>query len=120
MVLRASLTAFDREPKPASGRVKGSSPFDGSLRPDEPPDAGAFDQRQALRRPAGAPPATGACAREGRTIPWRQLPRMRQRSDRGMLQGGWTAVRLGRYLRITVVAVVDVGRAQVLLGVQAV
>ena len=30
-----------------------------------------------------------------------------------------TAVRLGRYLTITVIAVVDVGRAQVLLGVQA-
>jgi hypothetical protein len=36
-VLRASLTAFDRSPKPASDRLKGSSPFDGSLRPDEPP-----------------------------------------------------------------------------------
>ena len=45
---------------------------------------------------------------------------MRQRSDRGMSQGGWTAVRLGRYLSITVAAVVYVGRAQVLLGVQAV
>ena len=44
---------------------------------------------------------------------------MRQRSDRGMSQGGWTAVRFGRYLRITVLAVVDVGRAQVLLRVQA-
>ena len=44
---------------------------------------------------------------------------MRPRSDRGMSQGGLTAVRLGRYLIITVVAVVNVGRAQVLLGVQA-
>ena len=50
-VLRASLTAFDRSPKPASGRLKGSSPFDGSLRPDEPPDGrGPLDQRQALRQ----------------------------------------------------------------------
>ena len=47
-VLRASLTAFDHSPKPASGRLKGSSPFDGSLRPDERPDAGALYQRQAL------------------------------------------------------------------------
>jgi hypothetical protein len=47
------LSAFDRSPKPASGRVKGSSPFDGSLRPDESPDAGAA-------RPApGVPPAAG-------------------------------------------------------------
>ena len=39
-VLIASLTAFVRSRKPASGRLKGSSPFDGSLRPDGPPDAG--------------------------------------------------------------------------------
>jgi hypothetical protein len=113
-------------PKPPSGRLKGSSPFDGSLWPDEPPDAGPLEQRQVLdqrqkpRPAAGAPSATGACAMESRGIPWRQLPRMRQRSDRGMSQGGWTAVRLGRYLKITVVAVVYVGRAQVLLGVQVV
>jgi hypothetical protein len=31
------VTGFDRSPKLASGRPKGSSPFDGSLRPDEPP-----------------------------------------------------------------------------------
>jgi hypothetical protein len=36
-VLTVSLTGFDPSPKPASGRRKGSSPFDGSLRPDEPP-----------------------------------------------------------------------------------
>src|ERR1700733_1650010 len=42
----------------------------------------------AERSPApGARPATGACAREGRAIRSMQLPRMRQRSDRGMLQG---------------------------------
>jgi hypothetical protein len=72
-------------------------------------------------RPApGARPATGACARESRAIPCRQLPRMQPRSDRGMSQGGWTAVRLGRYLGITVAAVAEPGRAQVLLVVQAV
>ena len=38
------------------------------------PTPGPFDQRQALRP---ASPATGACAREGRAIPSRQLPRMR-------------------------------------------
>ena len=49
-VLKASLTASRRSPKPASGRLRGSSPFDGSLRPDEPPDAGPLEQRQALRQ----------------------------------------------------------------------
>ena len=29
-----------------------------------------------------------------------QLPRALTSPDRGMLQGGWTAVRLGRYLRL--------------------
>jgi hypothetical protein len=95
---------------------KGSSPFDGSLRPDEPPDAGAAST--SARRSAGGrssssgrrAPAAGACAREGRAIPSRQLPRMRQRSDRGMSQGEWTAVRLGRYSSITVIAVIEAGR----------
>jgi hypothetical protein len=57
------------------------------LRPDEPPDA----------RPTRRSAAAGACPREGRAIPSRQLPRMRPRSDRGMSQGGWAAARLGRY-----------------------
>ena len=48
---RPSLTAFDRSPRPASGRLKGSSPFDGLLRPDEPPDAGAAST-SASARPA--------------------------------------------------------------------
>jgi hypothetical protein len=34
-------------------------------------------RRREPRPAAGAPSATGACAREGRAIPWRQLPRMR-------------------------------------------
>ena len=101
-VLRASLTGFRPLAQTRQRSPEGSSPFDGSLRPDEPPDAGAARpapgarRRQARQRQALAP--AGACAREGRAIPWRQLPRMRQRSDRGMSQGGWTAVRLGRYL----------------------
>ena len=104
-------SGFDRSPV-----AEGSSPFDGSLRPDEPPDAGAArpapgaPSAAEARPAAGAPAATGACAREGRAILSSQLPRMRQRSDRGMSQGGGAAVRLGRYLSITVVAVVDVGR----------
>jgi hypothetical protein len=70
--------------------------------------AGSKEPRPA---PGALPRRQVACARDGRAKPSRQLPRMRQRSDRGMSQGGWTAVRLGRYLRITVLAVVDVGRA---------
>ena len=61
-----------------------------------------------------------ALARAKAQMDEESMPRMRQRSDRGMSQGGWTAVRLECYLMITVVAVVYVGRAQVLLGVQAV
>ena len=57
-VLIAS-TALDRSPKPASGRLKGSSPFDGSLRPDEPPDAGAA-------RPAPGAPSGDRSLRQGR------------------------------------------------------
>ena len=64
--LAASLTAFERSTKPASGRQT-----------PEPPTRGP-----------GAPPARGACARESRAIPCMQLPRMRPRSDRGMSQGG--------------------------------
>jgi hypothetical protein len=69
-----------------------SSPFDGSLRPDGPPDAGAARPRQGAPPSAGAPPAPGACAGEGKAIPSRPLPRMRQRSDRGMPQGGWATI----------------------------
>jgi hypothetical protein len=79
--LAYNLGNFLRTPepiKPASGRLKGSSPFDGSLRPDEPPDAGAAQAAPGAPPAAGARSATGACAREGRAIPWRQLPRMRQ------------------------------------------
>jgi hypothetical protein len=79
-VLRASLTRSERPLKPVNG----------SLRP-------MTARRQAARPSPGAPSAMGACARECRAIPSAQLPRMRQRSDRGMSQGGWTAVRLGRY-----------------------
>ena len=52
---QSPLLAFDRLLKPASGRLKGASSFDGSLRPDEPPDARTArpapggGQRQALR-----------------------------------------------------------------------
>ncbi len=88
-----------------------------ALRPDEPPDAGALDQRQALRwqrklDQRQAAPATGACAREGRAVAWRQLPRAltlrprhgpdidrgsdRGNPHRGMSQGGRTAFRLRR------------------------
>ena len=102
-VRRASLTGFDRSPKPGQ-RPPDPSPFDGSPRPDEPPDATASSTHARRAPPTvrsrpgpGAPPATGACAREGRAISSRQLPRMRQRSDRGISQDGWTAIRLGRY-----------------------
>ena len=46
---QSSLTGFDRSPKPGQ-RPPDPSPFDGSPRPDEPPDAGPLDHRQALRR----------------------------------------------------------------------
>ena len=44
------VTAESIAKQMASGRLKGSSPLDGSLRPDEPPDAGAA-------RPAPGAPA---------------------------------------------------------------
>jgi hypothetical protein len=90
------------------------------------PDMTAICTFLPLHRDAGAaPPAAGA--RQGRSLrQGRQgdtleaiapdAAALRSRHS----QGGWTAVRLGRYLSITVIAVADVGRAQVLLGVQAV
>ena len=57
-----------------------------------PTGAGTRRERQALCR------RQELASRKGGAIPSRQLPRMRPRSDRGMSQGGWTAVRLGLYL----------------------
>jgi hypothetical protein len=103
-VLMASLPAFDRFLRRG---------------PTSRPTPGPLDQRQALG------PATGASTSGRRSVSDRSLRQGRQgdtveaiapdaqRSDRGMLQGGWTAVRLGRYLSVTAVAVVYVGRAQV-------
>jgi hypothetical protein len=85
-VLRASLTAFERSPKPASGRLKGLSPFDGALRPDEPL---CRRQEPQARRAS----ASDRSLRQGRwddTLD--ELPRMQQRSDRGMSQGGWATI----------------------------
>ena len=92
-VLKASLTAGRRSPKPASGR--GLKPFDARSGAMEPPDA------RAARPAPGAPPATGACAgdwslrrgKQGDDV--RPLPRMRQRSDRGMSQADGLRFVLG-------------------------
>jgi hypothetical protein len=87
-------------PAPAAGPPPPRQEASNRLRRFRPtPGPLVLDHRPGVDRAApGAPPATGACAREGGAIPSRQLPRMRRRSDRGMSQGGWTAVRLGRYL----------------------
>jgi hypothetical protein len=82
------------------------------------PTPGPHDQRQALRRrqvlrqrqTGRRSSATGACPREGRAIPSPQLPRAQARSRhvaRRMDCGSsWML------LRITAIAVVDVGRAR--------
>jgi hypothetical protein len=103
-----------------------------SLWPPCRPSIASFDgARQAARHQGRSTsarrsaPATGASTSGRRSVSDRSLRQGRQgdtveaiapdaqRSDRGMLQGGWTAVRLGRYLSVTAVAVVYVGRAQV-------
>jgi hypothetical protein len=100
-------------------------PAHASLRPDEYPTPRSLDQRQALRRrralqrrEALAP--GGAGRYHGGNCPGcGSAPIEACRKADGVHDYPLTAVRLGRYLTITVIAVVDVGRAQVLLGVQA-
>jgi hypothetical protein len=96
-VLTASLTGFDRSPKPASSRrLKGSSPFDGSLRPDGPPDAGAA--RLSARRSAGRRRLPPSVARSSVTpnCPGRgNAPIEACRKADGVHDYPLTAVRLG-------------------------
>ena len=106
-------------PKPASGRLNGASSFDGSLRPDEPPDgrgrstSGSAPPAAEARPAAGAAAATGTCVRgrQGDTVgaiaPDAALLRSRHVARRMDCGSSWTL------LTITAVAVVDVGRAQV-------
>jgi hypothetical protein len=84
-VVRASLTAFDRSPKPAQRyRLKGSSPFDGSLRPDEPPDAGgrststAGPRRTSARTSILIAPQTSSTLAAGAPGPAGRLPQCRR------------------------------------------
>ena len=85
---------------------EGSSPFDGSLRPDEPPDAGPLDQR---RRSVGE--RSLRQGRQGDTVqaiaPDAATLRSRHVARRMDCGSSWTL------LRIVTVAAVDVGRAQV-------
>jgi hypothetical protein len=120
--LAHNLGNFLRTPepiKPASGRLKGSSPFDGSLRPDEPPDAGAARPAAGLRRRQGL-------RQRQETRPDRSLRQGRQGDtveaiapDAAALRSRHVARRLVPRLVLDVAygllvdAVVDVGRAQV-------
>jgi hypothetical protein len=92
------LSALDRSSKPPSCRLKGSSPFDGRYGPTSRPTPGPLDQRQALeqrqalrQRQELAPGKVGRY-REG------NCPGCGNAPIEAMSQGGWTAVRLGRYL----------------------
>jgi hypothetical protein len=116
-VLGAALTGFDRSPKPGQ-RPPDPSPFDGSPRPDEPPDAGPLDHRQALRR--RYEPSSPR-----RSVSGRSLRQGRQGDtveaiapDAATLRSRHVARRMDcgsslTLLRITTLSVVDIGRAQV-------
>jgi hypothetical protein len=125
-VLRASLTAFDRSPKTASGRLEGLKPVRRLA-----PARGAARRRgrsTSARCSAGGGSSSSGrrCAsdrslrqgEQGDTIeaiaPDAATPRSRHVARRMACASSWTL------LRIVTVAVVDVGRAQVPLGMLAV
>ena len=104
------LWAFDRPPKPASGRLKGSSPFDGSLRPDESPAETLHQRRRSTSGRRSVGDRSLRQQRRGDTIeaiaPDAATLRSRHVARRMDCGSSWTLPR------ITAVAVVDVGRAQ--------
>jgi hypothetical protein len=113
---RGGAPAGPGSPKPASGRLKGSpsrstasSPLTSSTARPGPmsrPTPGALDQRQARRRRQGLAPGKAGQYPRGNCPGCGNAPieACRRRMDCG---SSWTL------LRITVVAVIDVGRAQV-------
>ena len=104
------LWAFDRPPKPASGRLKGSSPFDGLLRPDELPAETLHQRRRSTSGRRSVGDRSLRQQRRGDTIeaiaPDAAALRSRHVARRMDCGSSWTLPR------ITAVAVVDVGRAQ--------
>ena len=107
-VLRVSLTAFDRAPKPANGRLKGSSPFNNSLGPMSRPTPGPLGQRQALRQRQELARGKAGRYRGGNCPGCGSAPIEACREADGL---GLTAVRLGRFFGLLSIAVVEAGRA---------